>query len=31
MQFWVQRIADTGGTTGVRASASVMEVVIRGN
>ncbi len=31
MQFWVQRIADTGGTTGVRVSASTLEVVIRGN
>jgi hypothetical protein len=31
MQFWVQRAADTGGTTGVHPFAISMEVVIRGN
>jgi hypothetical protein len=31
MQFWVQRAADTGGTTGVNAFLTAMEVVMRGN
>ncbi len=31
LQFWVQRTADSGGTTGVKAFAVSMEVVIRGN
>jgi hypothetical protein len=31
MQFWVQRTADSGGTTGVNAFLTSMEIVIRGN
>jgi len=31
MQFWVQRAADSGGTTGVSAFLIAMEVVMRGN
>jgi hypothetical protein len=31
MQFWVQRAADSGGTTGVNAFLTSLEVVIRGN
>lgn len=31
MQFWVQRVADTGGVTGVRVGAVMIETVIRGN
>ncbi len=31
IQFWVQRAADTGGTTGVHPFMISMEVVIRGN
>jgi hypothetical protein len=31
MQFWVQRTADSGGTTGVNAFLTSMEVAIRGN
>jgi hypothetical protein len=31
MQFWVQRAADTGGTTAVRPLAMILDVTIRGN
>ena len=31
MQFWVQRTADSGGTTGVNPFLTSMEIVIRGN